>query len=601
MRRYIRLLSIVTISLAMPALAQKAPEDFHQWASTPPMGWNSWDNFGTTLTEAQARAQADAMAEYLLPAGYKFFTVDIQWYEPNAKGHDYKPGATLQMDACGRLTPAVNKFPSAAGGAGFKPLADYVHERGLKFGIHLMRGIPKQAVRRNTAILGTEVHAADIAKTDSTCPWNPDMYGVDMSKPGAQQYYDSLFQLYASWGVDYVKVDDISRPYDITQKAEIEAIRRAIDKCGRRIVLSLSPGATPLERGPHVRRFANLWRISDDFWDHWPRLYDMFDRLHKWTPFRMEGAWPDADMLPFGRIKFGRPTRFTKSEQRVCMSLWSVARSPLIFGGDMTKLDAFTRDLLTNPEVLAVNQHSTNNRQLSRHGDLIVWAADAPGTGDKYVALFNASGDDEPFDLSQAQYRSVVIRGRPGEQTADIRVSIKNAKRLVLAVKDGGDNFHHDHAAWVNPVLTGPKGSEKLIDLDWSLAVAGWGQVRKNRACDARPLLLDGKPVEGIGTHADSLIAFDLPAGYDTFTTRGITTVGSHGRGSVEFLVLLDPPNKRQPAQTVSVKLSALGLDGPVRVRDLWARRDISQVEQVFSREIETHGVGLYRLRPLRK
>lgn len=367
-----------------------AAADFHSWAPAPPMGWNSWDSFGTTITEEQAKIQADRQAELLKPFGWEYFTVDIQWYEGAAQGHNYRAGAPLEMDEFSRLVPALNKFPSAKDGAGFKPLADYVHAKGLKFGIHLMRGISKQAVKANSAIKGITQRAADIADTGSTCAWNPDMYGVDMSKPGAQEYYDSLLELYAAWGVDLIKVDDISRPYDEVQQREIEAIRKAIDKTGRPIVLSLSPGDTPVERGAHVNQFANMWRISDDFWDLWKPLYGMFERLHKWTPYRRNGAWPDADMLPFGFVK-GRKTHFTRNEAQLCMTLWCIARSPLILGADMNRLDEWTLKLLTNREVLTVNQKSENNRQLSRHNDLIVWTADVPGSKDKYVALFNAS------------------------------------------------------------------------------------------------------------------------------------------------------------------------------------------------------------------
>ena len=139
-----------------------------------------------------------------------------------------------------------------------------------------MRGMPKMAVKNNTPVLGTDLHAQDIAITDSICPWNPDMYGVDAATPGGQAYYDSIIKLYASWGVDYIKCDDIARPYNEVQTAEIEALRKAIDKCGRPIVLSLSPGATPIDAGPHVMEHANLWRITDDFWDRWGALLAMF-------------------------------------------------------------------------------------------------------------------------------------------------------------------------------------------------------------------------------------------------------------------------------------------------------------------------------------
>ena len=353
------------------------------------MGWNSWDAFGTTLTEVQAKEQADFMAEHLLQYGWKLLAVDIQWYEPGSSGHDYRANAPLVMDDFGRLQPAPNRFPSAANEAGFKPLADYVHGKGLQFGIHLMRGIPRLAVDRNLPVKGTSVRAADIANKASICAWNPDMYGVDMKKPGAQAYYDSVFDLIASWGVDFVKVDDISRPYH-QDEPEIEAIRRAIDRAGRPIVLSLSPGETALDAAEHVKRHANMWRISDDFWDNWPALLEQFARLRNWNPHQGPGHWPDADMLPLGVIDMGpRSPHFTPDEQRTLMTLWCIARAPLIHGGDMTKTDAFTLSLLTNAEVIAVDQASTDNRPLFERRGLIAWVATAPGSRDRYVALFN--------------------------------------------------------------------------------------------------------------------------------------------------------------------------------------------------------------------
>lgn len=372
--------------------AAPAEPAFLDWAPTPPMGWNSWDAFATTVTEEQTMAQADVMARDLKAHGWQYVVVDIQWYEPGAQSFDYRADAQLVMDGFGRLQPAVNRFPSAKDRAGFKPLADYVHGLGLKFGIHLMRGIPRQAVALNLPVLGAEgVHAADIADRTSVCPWNPDMYGVDMTKPGAQAYYDSVFALIASWGVDYVKVDDISRPYHDHEK-EIEGIRRAIDATGRPMVLSLSPGETALDAADHVVRHANLWRISDDFWDSWPLLHDQFARLEKWNPHRGPGHWPDADMLPLGLIALGkRQTNFTPDEQRTLMTLWSIARSPLILGADLTKLDPATLALITNDDVLAVNQHSEGNRPLYDRDGLVAWVADVPGTagGGKYLALFN--------------------------------------------------------------------------------------------------------------------------------------------------------------------------------------------------------------------
>lgn len=375
------------------ATAAAAERPTTMLAPRPPMGWNSWNSFATTITEAQARETAAIMRAKLLPFGYDVFTVDIQWYEPEASSYTYNATPVPAMDGYGRLIPAPNRFPSSADGSGFTRLAADVHAMCMKFGIHLMRGIPRLAVKKNLPILGTRYRAADIADTSSICTWNPDMYGVDMTRPGAQAYYDSVFALYASWGVDFVKMDDMSRPYD-AHAPEIEAAHKAIRNSGRPIILSLSPGETPVIRGPHVRRFAQMWRISDDFWDEWSMLEAQFTRLENWTPYRGPGSWPDADMLPLGRLALGkRDTKFTPDEQRTLMTLWSIARSPLIMGGDLRYLDAPTLALLTNRAVIAVNQASTDNQPHFVEDGARIWSARPKGAPrDRYLALFN-TGD----------------------------------------------------------------------------------------------------------------------------------------------------------------------------------------------------------------
>jgi alpha-galactosidase len=371
--------------------ARAAPKRPQLLAPTPPMGWNSWNSFATTINEEQARETARIMAEKLLPFGYDVFTIDIQWYEPGASSYTYSSNPEPALDGYGRLVPAPNRFPSSASGKGFAPLAAEVHKLGLKFGIHLMRGIPRLAVKRNLPILGTNYRAQDIADTSSICPWNPDMYGVDMRKLGAQAYYDSVFRLYASWGVDFIKMDDMSRPYD-AHAPEIEAAHNAILASGRPMILSLSPGETPVPRADHVRRFAQMWRISDDFWDEWWLLEAQFTRLDNWNAHRRPGGWPDADMLPLGRLALGeRNTKFTPTEQRTLMTLWSIARSPLIMGGDLRHLDAPTMALLTNPEVLAVNQASTGNQPHFVEDGMRVWTARPSNRAGRYLALFNTT------------------------------------------------------------------------------------------------------------------------------------------------------------------------------------------------------------------
>jgi len=395
--------SALGLAAATPVMAasagQAAAKRPRLLSPTPPMGWNSWNSFGPTINEAQVRETARIMAEELLPFGYDIFTIDIQWYEPEAKSYTYNPDPVPAMDGYGRLLPAPNRFPSSAGGQGFAPLAAEIHKLGLKFGVHLMRGIPRLAVKRNTPVLGTSYLAQDIADTNSICPWNPDMYGVDMRKPGAQAYYDSVFRLFAYWGVDFVKMDDMSRPYD-SHAPEIEAARKAIVATGRPIMLSLSPGETPVPRADHVRQYAQMWRISDDFWDEWPMLEAQFTRLENWNPHMRPGGWPDADMLPLGRLALGeRDTRFTQAEQRTVMTLWSIARSPLIMGGDLRHLDAPTLALLTNREVLNVSQASSGNMPHFVEDGMRVWTARPAIGGGRYLALFNTTAKEREVGI----------------------------------------------------------------------------------------------------------------------------------------------------------------------------------------------------------
>ena len=368
------------------------------------MGWNSWDAYGTTVRENEVKANADYMAAKLAKLGWQYVIVDIEWYSPKPQSHGYIPGGEVTMDRFGRFIPAPNRFPSAANGAGFKPLADYAHSKGLKFGVHIMRGIPRKAVEENLPIEGTSYHAADVADKVNVCHWKgmEDTYGVDMSKPGAQAYYDSIARLYASWGLDYIKADDMSRPYRV---AEIHALSVALKKTGRPIVLSLSPGPAPLSEHADLKANAQLWRISGDFWDSWPKLKHQFDLTHAWEQYVQPGGWPDADMLPLGRIGLraevgnSRMTAFTRDEQQTLMTLWCIFRSPLMFGGDLPSNDAFTLSLIDNPEVLAVDQHSTGGHQVYRTENTIAWVASKPGGDTKYVAVFNVADQPESIDL----------------------------------------------------------------------------------------------------------------------------------------------------------------------------------------------------------
>lgn len=596
---WIALAAAITHLCGSAGAAENAPR-FWQWAPTPPMGWNSWDCFGCTVTEDLTKANADYMAAHLAPHGWQYIVVDIQWYEPQSRGFDYSSNPKVTMDEWGRLWPVPKKFPSAAEGKGFKPLADYVHAKGLKFGLHLLRGIPRAAVDQNTSILGTTHRAADVADRNSKCDWNPDMYGVDMSKPGAQEYYNSVFRLLAQWGVDYVKVDDLSQPY---HAAEIEGIRRAIDACGRPIVFSTSPGDTPLADGAHVSTNANLWRISGDFWDDWRALKAQFDRLDKWTRFRGPGHWPDADMLPLGNVRAVEAsgwTRFTETEQVTLMTLWSIARSPLMMGGHLPKNDAFTLSLLTNDEMLQVNQASRNNRQVFRDNDLIGWMADVPDSKDKYVALFNAR--ETGIDPSRALFKSELITRKTPGQAVDIDIDISGAKRLYLVVDDGGDGFACDHADWLEPRLIGASGERRLSDLKWEAASAGWGTPAVGKSVSGKSLIVDGKTyTDGLGTHSESVIEYALPDGYTRFRTRaGLDAGGVSQRGgaTVHFMVFTIDPKPEGGVTPVKVSFADLGFSGACRVRDLWKHVDLGRFEGSYAPVLLPHSSALLRVTP---
>jgi len=388
MRIYKLLIAFVlagaTAALLFASSARTGSAD--KLAATPPMGWNSWDSFGETVSESDIRANAKWMSEHLKKFGWQYVVVDMGWYVTNHSAGSNAENAQFSLDGFGRFTPATNSFPSAADGSGFASLASYIHSFGLKFGIHILRGIPREAVRKNMPIAGSSFHAADAANTSDTCPWNPFNYGLDPSKPAAQAYYDSIAAQYATWGVDFLKVDCIAdHPY---KPDDIRMLSQALGKSGRPIVLSLSPGPAALENAEELSKYAQMWRISDDVWDLWSSdkqfpsgIKNQFERAAKWASISGPGHWPDADMLPIGRLEPNagweqpRATRLTHDEQRTMMTLWAIFRSPLMMGGNLTLCDKWTESLLTNPEVLAVNQHSRGNHEVLRTDKMIVWQA----------------------------------------------------------------------------------------------------------------------------------------------------------------------------------------------------------------------------------
>lgn len=542
--------------LCVTAGAQTAGHSFKKWAVTPPMGWNSWDCYGPTVVEKEVKANADYMAANLAEYGWEYVVVDIRWFVENDKAGGYNQTNPIYVyDQWGRYTPALNRFPSAADGAGFKPLADYVHDKGLKFGIHIMRGLPKIAASKKLPVKGTTGITCDmIASNDSACTWLRDNYKVDYRKPGAQEYYNSIFELYAQWGVDFIKIDDLSRPY---HTAEIEMIRKAIDQCGRPMVLSVSPGETPLDKVDHVSNHANMWRTVDDFWDNWSQLNYQFGVCAKWAPYIAHGTWPDADMLPLGKISIRgergaeRYSQFTIDEQYTMMNLWSIFKSPLMFGGDLPQNDAATNALLTNRDVLYMHHWSADNRQVSNIDSKIMWSAIDPANGDRFVALFNAGGS-EFVTTRDVLHRSGTISYLTTGYATDFTAQIPaGTRQLALVVTDGGDGYSCDHADWINPIVTLGDGSTlDLTTVTPLRSLVGWGDMHVNSNIEGGKLSIDGKKYDkGFAVHANSILVFDIPENAVAFSAlAGIDNTGTDqgSSSSVEFMVFPYDPTMRQ-------------------------------------------------------
>ena len=455
-------LSAVVAVLAFAAISSHAQDP----APTPPMGWNSWDAYGLTIDETDFRANAMVL-KGVREFGWQYAVIDEGWYMENPFGGNLEQKKYL-WDGNGILVPAPSRFPSAAGGAGFKPLADWVHAQGLKFGIHIVRGIPRQVVKENLPIAGSSFHAVDAADTAAPCPWDDGNWGVADNAAG-QAYYDSMMRLYAGWGLDFIKVDCISdHPYRPT---EIKQIAAAIKKTGRPIVLSLSPGPAKLEHAVEMGQYSQMWRIADDHWDGWTFPYkptdgefpfgvgDAFDRLAKWVPYVKPGNWPDEDMLPWSSLTphpgWGEPrqSRLTHDEQRTEFTLWAVARCPLILGANLTKLDDFTRSLITNQEILFMNQNVTLSHPIDAPSlpagfeHARIWRAtiDAPGARNytEFFAFFNL--DDKPVTL-RATWKQLGLDGgkhltedlftdSTGKETKEVSVTLPAHGSTVYKVK----------------------------------------------------------------------------------------------------------------------------------------------------------------------
>lgn len=567
---------LIMIGLALSSCSLLAQEDmatFRTWAQTPPMGWNSWDCYYSSVTEKEVMQNARYMVDNnLVQHGWEYVVVDIRWYcnHPSLGGGNYNQRGTQDyvLDEYGRYLPSPSRFPSAmvnGKNEGFKAMADKLHEMGLKFGIHIMRGVPKSVVGSAYKLKGSEntPWTSVYQNTTPPCTWLKDNLLVRNNEYG-QLYYNSIMDLYAEWGVDFIKVDDISRPF---YTDEIKMIRRAIDQTGRPIVLSLSPGKTQYAYAEQCLGNANMWRMMDDLWDNWSHVDAVFAEADAWSQHYRPGNYADCDMLPLGQISMtvadpgyaaadkGRWTNLTRDEQYTMMTLWGICHSPLFFGGEMTRNDDFTLSLLTNEEYHRMHKYGTGAHQVLNDPDNghVAWTSLDPATGNRYLALFQRD-NTRWVQTDKALYQSETVAYTTDGHAVDVDIPWpEGQKTLVLVVDDGGDNFNYDHGDWISPTLVLRDGSEVALTGQYKTRTftdSFFNRVSENRNVDnGGSMKVMGKSYStGFSTDANAAIFFTIPDNMDVVRFKAMAAADDSGIGqsgattSIRFMVFDQNP-----------------------------------------------------------
>ncbi|MEQ8418715.1 MAG: glycoside hydrolase family 27 protein [Arenibacter algicola] len=424
-------------------------------AINPPMGWNSFDSYGVYLHEEAAMDNLEAFAQKLKPYGYEYFVMDAGWFgefelREGTLFPAEKHAKIVNINEFGLLQPSETYFPN-----GLQPIIDRCHELGIKFGIHLMRGIPRLAAQRNTIIKGTNIHAQEIIDTVNVCKWNPQNYGIDMSKPGAQEFYNSLINQLAAWGVDFIKYDDIV-PYP----EEVEAVTKAIAQNGRPIVLSLSPGNSVREDAINFYKKAHMLRVTSDIWDDQKGIDKCFSAWKKWQGNEQPGFWIDMDMIPFGQLQLMNPepksaegkdqyeskedkenlvalaghghtrwSNFSKDQMYTFITMRAMAASPLMMGGDLPTLDDFSFTLITNEEIIACNQNGIMGHLVYDKKNLEIWNTPKKGNENGWIGVFNRSKNAQsilptPTELGLSSDKEYALVDIWNQEVLDLKNSL---------------------------------------------------------------------------------------------------------------------------------------------------------------------------------
>ena len=431
MKNILSIVSLFIVILSACSSITNTQSTVQQLAITPPMGWNSFDSYGVYLHEKAAMENLEAFAEKLKPHGYEYFVIDAGWFgefklQEGTMFPAEKHAAKMKFNEFGLLQPSHTYFPN-----GLIPIIDRCHELGIKFGLHLMRGIPRTAVKANTPIKGSKSFAQDIADTTSICVWNSQNFGVDMTKSGAQEFYNSLINQMAEWGVDFIKYDDI-----VAFPKEVEAVANAIAQCGRPILLSLSPGGNVDPNNLEAFQRGHMLRVTPDIWDDQKGIDECFDEWRKWNGKSKPGFWIDMDMIPFGQLQmmtpkpagvtgkeskkelmdkmksgelakfellagkgFNRWSEFTKDQMYTFITLRALAASPLMMGGDLPTIDDFSLKLITDKEVLACNQNGIMGSLIYEKDGIEIWKTPKQNSKDGWIGIFNRTKEIKSISI----------------------------------------------------------------------------------------------------------------------------------------------------------------------------------------------------------
>jgi len=461
------------------------------------MGWNSYTGYSIAVTEEELLKNIDFLSEKLLPYGYDTVTVDNGWFL-SGQGE----GITMALDAYGRPESHEHFFPH-----GLKYTIDYAHKKGVKFGIWLLRGINRRAVEENLPVEGTKYRMQDIVNMKSVCPWAVAPwwnYGVDMTKPGAQEYYDGLIRKYADMGVDFIKFDDI-----VPNPVEVEAVVKAIGKCGRKIVLSLSPGDYIKVEHSDAYKKANMVRITSDIWDNKGSLETTFKRWEAMQDYAgpESGSFLDMDMICFGRLNVthngGRDCKFTEDQKRTFMVQRALAASPLMLGGVSYTMDDFSLSLFTHPDILACDKNAVIGKLVHRDGTVDVWKTPERGNDKNgWIGIFNRDGKNKATIEAGMEKLGLNAGGNYALKDIWARKMLPVAERHTFEIPADGVAFLR-----YEQTTTG----ESTVNLAVVQPLQQTGDVTMDRSPENQPLDL-GEVVyaTGIGVRAGSELTYDV-------------------------------------------------------------------------------------------